>query len=589
MKEQKGILRLVAMLMAAVLVFAACGGGDGGGNGGPTQTEAEAGGLLKIAGASDVDYMDPAAMYYTVSWFLARGTFRQLVTYPGVEDFEAQNELVPDLATDTGTPNEDNTSWTWTIKDGVLFGPAQGGEEVEGVTGEEITCDDIKYGLERVFIPSVGGGYPFYYDIIEGATEFSEGKAEDISGIVCEDDKTITFNLTEPAGDWPFRVAMPAASPVPKDYASTFDEKKDSDYDKNAVYSGPYFVETWTPGELIHLERNEHWDTETDDVREAYVDAVDWKLGFDNDVGVQKVLDGDYHFGLDVSPQGPALEEVVNDPELKQRLINEPSLCVRYLYMNTTIEPFDDIAVREAVNFAIDRANLKRLQGGPITGDIATSVLPPGMGGYLSPEDYNPYETEGMAGDIDKAKQLMADAGLEGGFDEEILVVGASDPPHDKYFESVRKDLEELGFSNIRPELPAFPNQYTQYYSIPDKDVALGTSAGWCKDYNDAFTFLDPLFHGDNILPSGNQNYSELDDEALNAAIEEAAALPPGSERDAAWEEANRLATETAVWVPWSWDKETIIYSEELQNPIYLTFHSHIDWVNAGVGGGESS
>ena len=111
---------------------------------------------------------------------------------------------------------------------------------------------------------------------------------------------------------------------------------------------------------------------------------------------------------------------------------------------------------------------------------------------------------------------------------------------------------------------------------------------GWCKDYNDAFTFLDPLFHGRNIRDSGNYNYSELDDSALNEAIDSAAALS-GDERVEAWENANRLATESGVWVPWSWDNETIIYSEALVNPIYNTFFSHVDYVVAGVNGGAAA
>lgn len=579
-------LRLAALLLSLLLVAAACGGGggDGGGTGeGPGVEDLVSGGTLRIAGTSDVDYMDPASMYYTVSFFLARGVFRQLVTYPNVADLVEQNNLVPDLATDTGQANEDNTEWTFTLKDGVKFGPALGGEEIEGVTGEEITSADIKYGIERVFLDSVGGGYPFYYDILEGAEEFANGDADEITGIETPDDKTIVFHLTEPAGDWPYRLAMPAASPVPQRYAEQFDRKKDSDYDNHVVASGPYYIAEWTPGEQILLERNEHWDPETDEARPAYVDSVEWKLGFENDVGVQAVFDGDYDLAMDVAPQGPALERVVNDPELSQRFINESAGCTRYIFLNTTVEPFDDPLVREAVNWAIDRENLVRLRGGETASDLATSIIPPGINGYLSPDEYNPFESENMAGDMDKAKELMAQAGLENGFDGRLLFVGASDPPHDKYAESVRTDLEELGFSNLDVKLPAFPNQYTQFYSIPDKNVAIGTSAGWCKDYNDAFTFFDPLFHGDNILESGNQNYAELDDPALNQAIDEAAATPPGPERDAAWQEVNRMATESAVWVPWSWDKELIIYSENLLNPIYNAFFSHVDWTSVAL------
>ena len=576
-----------------MLVAAACGGGDGdgdgGGDGGVSNEDVELGdvtpgGTLRIAGSSDVDYMDPASMYYTVSFFLARGVFRQLVSYPGNElDIEAQNELVADLATDTGTSNDDFTSWTFTIKDGVTYGPGLGGENVPGVTGEEIVCDDFKYALTRVFDASVGGGYPFYYDIMEGAKEYQAGDADEIEGIVCEDEKTITFNLTEPAGDWPFRLAMPAASPVPEAAAAKYDKKDAADYDKHVVATGPYFISEWVPGEQITLERNENWDTETDDLREAFVDEVDWKLGFDNDVGVQKILDGEYDLALDVSPQGPVLEEVITDPELSQRVLRESEGCTRYIFLNTTIEPFDDLAVREALNLGIDRENIKRVFGGPTTGPIATSIIPPGVDGYLSPEEFNPFETPNMAGDLDAAKAKLAEAGIENGWDEPIKVVGASDPPHDKIFETVRKDLEAMGFTNIESKLPKFPNQYTQFYSVPDSETAIGTSAGWCKDYQSAFTFLDPLFHGDNILDSGNQNYSEINDPEMNELIDTAAATAPGEGQTEAWEEANRYATETGVWIPWSWDESVIIYSPRVQNVYYLGFHSHVDWVNAGI------
>lgn len=589
MRKSK-LLRLFAALLAFALIAAACGSDDDPGGGDLQRsedvelpTDVPTGGTLRIAGVSDVDYMDPAAMYYTLSFFLSRGVFRTLVTYPGnVTDLQAQNELVPDLATDTGTSNDDFTSWTYTLKDGITYGPALGGEDVAGVTGEEIVCDDVKYGMERIFLDSVGGGYPFYYDILEGAGDYPK-KADEITGIVCEDDKTLTFNLSEPAGDWPFRLAMPATTPVPRAAAEKYDSKDDSDYDAHVVATGPYYIAEWTPGEQITLERNENWDTETDEARQAYVDSVDWKLGFDNDVGVQKILDGEFDMGLDVSPQAAQLENIVNDPELSKLLLTETSGCTRYLFLNTTIPPFDDQQVREAVNIGIDRANIKRVFGGPTTGPIATSIVPPGVDGHLTTEEYNPFETPDLAGDIETATQMLADSGAD--LSVPLKLVGASDPPHDKIFETVRQDLGNMGFTNISGKTPKFPNQYTQFYSVPDSETAIGSSAGWCKDYQSAFTFLDPLFHGDNILESGNQNYAEINDPTLNELIDTAAATPPGDEQTAAWEEANRYATETGVWIPWSWDEEIILESGNLVNAYYLGFHSHLDWVNVGVGG----
>ena len=586
MKDKRRVLRLCAAIAALALVAAACGGDEGEGGGGDntvSESQIPTGGTLTLAGTSDVDYMDPGQSYYVLGSSLFRGTTRTLVSYPGTPDVKAQAKPVPDLATDTGQSNGDATQWSFTIKDGVKWGPALGGEDVPGVTGEEITSEDIKYAVERLFIGSVGAQYPYYYDIIEGAAEFSDGKADEITGIETPSDKEIVFNLTEPAGDWPLRMGMPATAPVPQSWAQKYDKKKDSDYDNHMVSSGPYYVAEWKPEQSISLARNEHWDQATDDIRGAYADEVKIRLGFDPNVAVKKIQDGDFTMGWDAQPTEALLEQTVTDPELSKLTARGPSECNRYIYMNTTEEPFDDIKVREAVAYALDRENLKRLQGGPVTGPIATSIIPPGISGYIPPEEYNPFETPNMAGDIDKAKQLMADAGFADGYDEEIYVVGSSTPPHDKYFESVRKDLEELGFTNIRSQLPEFPNQYSQFYGIPSKNVDLGVSAGWCQDYPDGFTFFDPLFHGDNILQSGNSNYSEIDDPELNQAIDEAAAEIDLAARDKAWQEVNKMATELAVQVPWTWDEDILPYSANAVNAYYLTFTTTIDWVNVGV------
>ena len=587
--ELQRLYRWVAVPAIASLLLSACSGGGETGQGASNQDvqiskDVPEGGTLRLVGSADVDFMDPAAMYATLSWFLARGVFRTLVTYPGdVTDLDAQNDLVPDLAKDLGRPNADNTQWTYTLKPGVTYGPALGNETVSGVTGEPIVCEDFKYAFERLFIDSVGSGYPFYYDDIEGVDGFSKGDADEISGIGCPSPDTIVFDLTEPVGDWDFRMAMPAASPVPRDAAEIYDAKDDSDYDKHVVATGPYYIEEWSPGERIQMKRNHEWDPGTDDVRHAYVDDVDWRMGFQNDIAIQKVVTNEYDVSLDIRPTAASLQNILGDPELSKRLIVEPDGCNRFIYMNTTVEPFDDQAVRAAVNVAIDRENLLRIMGGPTRGDIATSILPPGMEGSLSPDEFNPYETPNMAGDMERAKQMLADAGYPDGFDGELLMVGASAEPDDRLLESIRVDLENLGFSNIEAKPVASPNHYTQYYSIPDKNVAIGTSPGWCKDYNSAISFFDPLFKSSSILESGNSNFSEVDDPEMDRLIEEAETESNPQERIARWKEANRYATDQAYFVPWLWQKTAIMESDRVVNGYFFGFTANVDWVNVGV------
>ncbi|MDQ3958382.1 MAG: hypothetical protein M3273_08690, partial [Actinomycetota bacterium] len=185
--KEKRFLKVSALLVGLMLVAAACGGGDGGDegdtSGGQIDTaDIPVGGTLTMAGTSDIDYMDPTATYYTLGSILHRGVSRQLVTYPGLPG-DAGIEPIGDLAVDLGESNEDATEWTYQIKDGVKWGQALGNEDVPGVTGEEIVCEDIKYGIERQFIPSVGAQYAYYYEMIEGATDFQEEKADEITGI----------------------------------------------------------------------------------------------------------------------------------------------------------------------------------------------------------------------------------------------------------------------------------------------------------------------------------------------------------------------------------------------------------------------
>lgn len=551
-------------------------------------TDIDPGGTLTMVGTFDVDYMDPAAGYYSVSSQLHRGVSRTLVGYKATPDQSEQSTLVPDLATGTGTPNEDATEWTFTLKDGVRWGPALGGEDVPGVTGEEITSADIEYAVERIFMPSVGAQYAFYYDMIEGAAEFASGASKDISGIETPDDDTIVFRLTEPAGDWPHRMAMPATIPVPEEFASRYDKKKESAYDEHVVFTGPYYVDEWKPTKRLLLDRNEHWDPATDEIRGAYADRVEVTLGVAAEDAVARIQKGDFVLGwTDAQPSGPQLEDTVTDEALNQLYVRGSSGCLRYIYLNTAEEPFDDPDVRRAVAWAIDRANLKRMQGGPVTGPVATSVIPPAIGGFLPPEEFNPFDSTDMAGDMNKAKELLGQAGLSDGYDKEIFVVGASTPPHDGYFESVVADLRQLGFSKVKSKLPEFPYQYS-LYGDPSKRVDIGVSDGWCKDYGDAYTFLHPLFHGDSITQTDNKNRSQLDDPRINEAIDEAESLTDPDERADAWLDLNRQVTEGAAIVPWSWDYDIIVFGPDAVGPYYHTAYQSIDWVNVGVASAES-
>lgn len=570
--------KLIVVALIVAVVTAACDSDDEERRTGDDKIPV--GGTLDIAGVGRLDFIDPAAMYSPTSWFLARGIYRTLVTYPTTSDPSLQTSLVPDLATDVGTPNADATSWTFQLRGGVKYGPAVGGNEIEGVSGADITSQDIKYGIERLFLDAVPAGYPFHFQIIEGADEFAEGKAEEIVGIQTPDDSTIVFNLTRPAGDWPHRLALPAASPVPQRYAAKFDQAAESNYNAAAISSGPYFIKEWAPDQRVRLERNPYWEPETDTVRGAYVDAVNWEFGYGKDPEeITRAVKSDVDL-----VEGASVDQFIADPLFTPQVLSVSSLCTRFIWLNTSIAPFDKRKVREAVATALDRAKLKELQGGPSTGEIATSILPPGLGGHLNKEAFNPFKTKNSAGNISKAKKLLAQAGMEEGFDKKLLLVGGSDELEASYARSVRSDLKTLGLSKIKVKFVDVPKLFTDNYQQPDKEIAIGTAGGFCSDYSDASSFFVPLFHGKSIVPIDNFNYSQVDDRKLNSAIKKAEELPPGPARAAAWERVNRLATSSAALIPWSWDNEQIVLQEgRLVNVFYNPHFSQIDWIAAGV------
>jgi peptide/nickel transport system substrate-binding protein len=588
----KRFLGGLGLLLVVAMVGVACGssGTTNNGKGTAANTSAQVyggtatkGGTLKLASVGDTDFMDPGQAY-TVTFFsaIARPTLRTLMTYPGVPDLAQQIVPTPDLATAAGQHNADNTQWTYHLKPNLKYGMGLGGVSVPGVTGQPIKTSDIKYAIERLYNPSVGAGYAFYYDNIVGSAKCKKAAAYgcQLSGITTPDQNTIVFNLSKPTGDWDMRMTMPATTPVPQSVASKYDKTKDSDYDSHVVSNGPYYVSKYTPGQEIIMKRNSTWDPASDPNRKAYVDEIDWKEGFDNNVCNAKVANGDYDLAIDCVPVGPQLQSM---SQLGKRFFNGPEPCTSYIFLNTTVKPFDNPMVRQAVNYVIDKDNLRRLAGGPLVGEIATSVLPPGMVGALSGKQYDPFPSPGNRGDVQKAKALMKQAGYANGFHGKLLFVGSSTDPGPKQVESVRSDLKKIGIDNFQIKELTYPDYYTQYYEEPSTKTALGF-AGWCEDFPSPDTFLTPLLYGPNILPHGNSNYSMINDPSLNSLIQKAEAAPP-SQAAAAWGAANKKATELAVWVPFRWTFARVVVSPRMTNAYYDQYYENVDFVNSGVNG----
>jgi peptide/nickel transport system substrate-binding protein len=278
--SRRRILAAAAVVVLIVVFAVSCGGGAGGradvpvvegspdaGVTGVRAPSDRTGGTLRVVSA-EIDSLDPQRSYLPGMWNLMRLYTRTLVTYssdPGHTD-----DLVPDLATDLGTPTEDGLTWTFTLREGVRF-----------ENGRAITSRDVKYGIERTFASDVIVGGPTYVvDMLDDPDNPYAGPYQDeasdrlgLPSIETPDDRTIVFRLRAPQPDLPFVMALPSSSPVP------IEADSGAGYGADLVSSGPYAITSVDPAVGIVLDRNPQWDPATDGVRTALPDQVVVRTG----------------------------------------------------------------------------------------------------------------------------------------------------------------------------------------------------------------------------------------------------------------------------------------------------------------------
>jgi peptide/nickel transport system substrate-binding protein len=552
------------VLALAGAAFAGCGGdGDEDAASKGSSAEGRQGGKLTVLWTDDVDFIDPGMTYYQPGYQVSYATQRPLYSWRP-DDGERP---VPDLAQSDPQVSEDGKTVTVKIRPGVRFSPP---------VNREVTSADVKYAIERGFFKTVASGYAGnYFASLIGAEMGAEPGAE-IEGIETPDDQTIEFHLTDGTGGvLAGALALPLSAPVPEEYAREFDAHNPSTYGQHQVATGPYMIENNAEGEAIgyqagrriHLVRNPSWDRSTD-YKPAYLDEIDMPQGNDDTaIASRRVLEGEHLASGDFSPPPSALADAVRNRRDQIELVSGGAL--RYVSLNTTVAPFDDVDVRRAVIAGFDRDAMRKSRGGEWLGDIPTHVLPPGVPGF---EEQGGLEGPGLdfmsapAGDPELAAEYFRRAGYESGRyegDEEIQVVGTSEGVAQQTAEITAQNLEELGF-NVRLRLVTQDAMYTKFCTLPSANVAVCPNMAWGKDFADAQGILDPLFNGENIAPQNNTNTAELDVPEINEAMSEAALLTDAQDRAEAWGEIDRMISEQAPVIPWIWDKTPLLHSPDV-------------------------
>ncbi len=612
----KVLVLAVVLAMGAV----ACGGGGGGGGNAtssPSGAKPQKGGTLNIAQLGDVTAaFDPQKEYYQVSFaYYQCCLLRTLLSYNGQDSAHDGTTLFPDLATGMPEVSYDNLTWTFHLKQGIHYAPPM--QDVE------ITAPDIIRALYREATPSVAAGYGFYYNVIQGFSDYANGKAKTISGLSAPDDFTLVVKLTEPAGDLGYRFALPATAPIPP---SPSDPKAvlgvatghDDDYGRFLVASGPYMFEGsenldfsvpasqqkpvagYVPNKSYSLVRNPSWDPSTDDLRPAYVDAMQVQIGGDESVLDQKVEAGEVDLVFDTSaPEPEFIQKFQTTPDLKDQIFIDPTQGNYYATMNLGTPPFDDIHVRKAVNYAIDKDGFRRIGGGPATAEIAGHFVPDSMLNNLL-KDYNPYATPNDQGadtpdGLNLAKQEMAQSKYDHNGDgvcddpvcKNVLTVANNTKTAQAQASLIQQNLQKIG---ITLDIKSF-TQSAAYGKVfdPKNHIAFTTGwAGWLKDYPDAYTFFFPVMYGPNILDQYNTNYSMVGATpeqmkkygysvtqvpSMDAQIEKCFPLT-GDARVQCWADADKYLMENVVpIIPLEFSNNITIVSSRITNWTYSAYN----------------
>lgn len=526
------------------------------------------GGKLTVLASSDVDYIDPGAAYYQFTFMVTGATQRSLYSF-GPDD---AIDPVPDLATDAPDVSSDGKTVTVKMKPNVKFSPP---------VDRAATSADVKYAVERAFLPTVANGYAgAYFGDIIGIKEFQDGKADEISGIDTPDDTTIVFNLSRGTGGVVAgALALPISAPVPQEYAAKFDAKNPSTYGVNQVATGPYMIEAdakgaltgYEPGKKINLVRNPNWDRATD-FRKAYLDTINIEEGNDDTtVASRQILKGNAQVNGDFGPPPPVLKQIVSSTP--DQLALTPSGGLRYVSLNTTLAPFDNLNVRKAVLAVFDREAMRATRGGPLLGPIANHFIPPEMGGF---EEAGGLTGTGVdflknpSGDLALAKEYMKKGGYPSGMytgGQQLLMVGTSGGAAQKASEVAAAQLEKLGFKP-KLRLVTQDSMYTKFCNVPKAKVVICPNVGWLKDFADPQTILDPTFNGKNIVDVNNSNWPQLNNAAINSAMDKAEVLVGADARNKAWADIDRQITAQAPAVPWIWDDTANIRSTDVAGVI---------------------
>jgi peptide/nickel transport system substrate-binding protein len=505
------------------------------------------GGTLRLLTGDELELPDPARSYEELSWTLLSVTSDGLVGFKRVGGVEG-NTLVPDLATALPVPTDGGRTYTFQLREGLRFS-----------NGRIVTASDVRFTIERVFNAS-SPGLGFYEGIVGGRACTQKPGRCDLSGGVVADDvaRTVTFRLREPDPEFLHKLALPLAFVVPSGTPLPGA--------RPVPGTGPYRIERYERGRLIRLVRSRHFRV--------------WSSAAQPQ-GIPEVLE------LRNRSAARALTDVLNGradvgdvpdnrlPEVRARYPAQVHITPRAATMlvqpNTTRPPFDSLAARRALAFAVDRARLVELASGSDIVQPTCQVFPPSSPGYrpYCPHTASPNGGSWTAPDLARARELVRRSGTRG---MRVDMITESGTLFSSAAEVVAGALRLLGYRVSLRTYPDFGAYFGAYHSVADSaELAFN---GWIQDYPAPSNFIRGLFacnpyFCDRALATRMRRLLALQAREPQAATEQ-------------WARLERELVERAIAIPLVNPKQVAFVSKRVgnfqQHPVLGTLISQL-WV----------
>jgi ABC-type transport system substrate-binding protein len=431
----------------------------------------KAGGTMVFAWDSEPQSLDPAIGWNLIDVQIIRALFEGLYTYvpkPG----EAGTELIPNIAAAMPAITNGGKTYTIRIKPGVMF---------QAPVSREVTAEDFKYSFERMMkLPTAPGTY-FYTNIV-GATDYQQGKAAHVSGYRAFDRSTIQVDLITPNLAFT-KSLMDFCDVVPREWVEKWGS---TGFGRHPLGTGPFVFDHWTPAQEIVLKRNSNYR----DASHIWLDGMRFELADDPQTAFLKLQRGEVDVLGNNVPPGSVVQ-VMNSATWKPYVYQEPVIGTIYLFLNGQFPPLNNVKVRQAISWAIDRDKLVKLLNGQA--QALYQVYPPGMPGYQADKKWYGYDPE-------KAKQLLAEAGFANGFKTTLYTDNVD--PYPTLFQSMQNDLANVG---VKADLKITSNATFFSLSSTANRCAMGREL-WFMDFPDPSDWIMSLFVKAAAVTGGQDN-----------------------------------------------------------------------------------